>query len=375
MAFQIKDFASIVASAVNWMRSTQNKVTDFNVGSVARTMLEAPAIEIEELYLRMFIGLREAIPVAVYNTFGFAPLPAASASGTVRFSTAAPAAASILVPAGTAVRAPGKSLNYRTIGDAIIPIGQSFIDVLAACETPGATGNTGANTLTELVGTVSGVSTVTNTAPIINGRDVESEDDRLTRFRAYISTLSRGTVSAVLYGAKSASLKDSIGQVYEYVALASLEEPWLADDEQPVGLVNVFIHNGAANTSSDLVAEAQKIIEGYYMADGTPIPGWKAAGVKVVVDAATDQSVSVTAAMEIDVGYEAAAVIAEAQAALTFYLQGLTVGASVLRAELISIIKRDVPGVTNVTLTVPATDVAVPISAKAIPGAITLTVP
>jgi hypothetical protein len=38
MAFQIKNFVSIVAAMVNHMRATQDKITDFNVGSVARTL-------------------------------------------------------------------------------------------------------------------------------------------------------------------------------------------------------------------------------------------------------------------------------------------------------------------------------------------------
>ncbi len=55
MAFQIKDFTSIVASMVNHMRGTQKKVTDFQKGSVARTLVEAAAVENEELYLQMFL--------------------------------------------------------------------------------------------------------------------------------------------------------------------------------------------------------------------------------------------------------------------------------------------------------------------------------
>ena len=50
--FQIKDFASITASMINWLRANTTKVTDFNVGSVVRTMAEASAAEMEELYLQ-----------------------------------------------------------------------------------------------------------------------------------------------------------------------------------------------------------------------------------------------------------------------------------------------------------------------------------
>jgi len=83
MAFQIKSFAAIAASMINYARATQDEITDFSVGSVARTIMEAPAIEIEELYQRMLAGILEAIPVSVYRAFGFDPLEAAPARGYV----------------------------------------------------------------------------------------------------------------------------------------------------------------------------------------------------------------------------------------------------------------------------------------------------
>lgn len=358
---------------LNWLRSTQTKVTDFNVGSIVRTMLESVAIEIEELYLRMFIGLREAIPVSVYNTFGFASLPAAKASGTLRFTAPSAAVSPIIVHSGSAAQVPGKTLTYVTLSDATIAIGQTYVDVLAAADTAGTIGNTGTGTVTQIVGSIVGISSVSNNAPIINGLDQETDDDRLNRFRSYISTLARGTVASVLYGANSASLKDSLGQVYEYVALSALKEPWLTDSTQPVGLVLVYIHNGASATSSALVTQAQNVINGYYQSDGTPVQGWKAAGVKVVVAAASDYPVNVTGTIQINSNYPTSPTIAAAAAAIALYIQRLTVGASVLKSELTAILKRDIAGITNVHITLPVDDLPISINAKAIPGTITLT--
>ena len=81
--FQIKDFVSISAGSINHARAVTDKVTDWAPGSVARTLIEAPAVEIEELYLQMFLGLRDAIPVATFKSFGFEKLPAARAQGWV----------------------------------------------------------------------------------------------------------------------------------------------------------------------------------------------------------------------------------------------------------------------------------------------------
>lgn len=373
MAFQIKDFASIAASCINWMKANTTKVTDFNQGSVVRTMIEAPAAEIEELYLQMVIGLKEAIPVSVYNSFGFPALPAAAAGGTLRFTAPAPATDEIAIPIGSAARVPGGAISYVTRADAVIAIGQTYVDVVCAADVNGSVGNTGANTITEFVASIPGVSAVTNQQPFINGQDAETEADRLARFRDYIRTLVRGTISAVIYGAKLAKLVDGNGIVYERAASASLVEPYLTDTAQPVARVLVYIHNGASATSAPLVAEAQRIIDGYYDGDGNPVPGWKAAGVIVVVAAASDVAQNVTGNVYVAPGFVGADVVADAKAAIQVYIQSLPAGGDILKAELISIVKRDVPGVLNVTISTPAGDVAITPAQKAIPGTITLT--
>lgn len=376
MSFQIKDFASIVASQINWMRANTTRVTDFNLGSVVRTMMEAAAIEIEESYLQYFVGLKEAIPVSVFETFGFPAISAEAAGGILRFSTAAAATSNILIPAGTVVKAAVSEQNYATTAAASILIGQTYVDVLGAAQAAGVVGNADAGTITTLVTTVSGVAAVTNPAPWINGRDVETDDERKTRFQGFIGTLARGTKAAVEYGAKTARISNAAGVVTEYVAFATVVEPWIADSAQPIALVRVYVHNGAGATSAELVALAQKVVDGYYGADGiTPVPGsgWKAAGVQCIVSAAADVPVAVTGDVFVGAGNNAVEVVAAATRAVQAYIQGLTVGADVLLSEIVAIVMRDVVGVYNVVLSAPATDLAISASQKAIPGAVTLT--
>ena len=373
MAFQIKDFASITASMINWCKSVTDKITDFNIGSVVRTMMEATAAEIDELYLNFFIGIKEAIPVSVYNTFGFKKLSAEAASTTLRWSTSSPATAPIVIPAGSTAKVPGGSVVYATQSAAMIMIGQSYVDVLASAQTAGTAGNTGANTITEVTSSINGVSAVTNPQPVTNGRDEEKEEERLTRFQGYISSLAKGTVAAVNYGAKTAKLVSSDGLVTEYVAHANTVEPWRSDPTKAISLVNVYIHNGAGATSPALVARTQNVIDGYYESDGSAVPGWKAAGVKAVVIAASDKIVNVTGTLVLLTGYQLADVLPSAKAAISSYIQNLGVGESVIRSELIAIIKRDVDGIYNVILSAPSADVTCLVSEKAIPGTITLT--
>lgn len=370
--FQIKDFTSIVASMLNHMRGTQDKITDFNVGSVARTLVEAPAIEIEELYQNMFFGLKEAIPTSVFLSFGFDALPAEAASGVLRFSAPSPAAAQVVIPAGTRVTAIGGGLAYVTQSDAIIQIGQSGVDAMAWCETTGANTNVLAGTLTLLSAAIQGVGSVTNPAAFDNGRDLETDDERKARFQGYISTLPRGTVSAVAYGARSATVKDASGQTVESVRYAVIVEPYLTDTNIPVGLVECYIHNGVGGTSAELVASAQQIIDGYRLSDGTAVPGWKAAGVIVNTMAAPEVNVSVSGSLTVDSSANEADAIAAASAAVSDYLQTLNIGAPAIRSEIIAKIM-SVSGVYNVTLSTPASDIAVSAQQKIMPTTVALT--
>lgn len=370
--FQIKDFSSIAASLINVVRATSNKVTDFNRGSVVRTMLEATAAELEELYLQMYIGIKESIPVSVFTTFGFGRQAAEAASGTIRFSTGGGLASSVIpIPLGTIVRVPGTSLTYATTADTAIAIGNSYVDVLAAAQSIGLAGNVGADLITELVTAVTGIASVTNPSPFINGQDVETDDERRVRFQGFIASLARGTKASIEYGAKTVNLTDSLGAITEYVAHANVIEPWVTDSAQPISLVRVYIHNGASATSGTLVTRCQQVIDGYYDG-GTAVPGWKAAGVQCIVSAASDQAVNVTGTVTIAGGYSSVDVLAACTSAIKDYLQGMDVGEDVRLSEIIAIIRRDVDGAFNVTLTVPSGDVSVADNAKAISGTVTL---
>lgn len=375
MAFQIKDFKSIVASMINVLRASTRRVTDFNVGSVARTLLEAPAIEMDQLYQEMFHGLKEAIPVATYTSFDFGLLPAGPSSGVLTFYADGSATEDILIQTGTQAKNATTSKLYRTIADAIIPAGATEVSVSGVSEEVGAATNCAANAILELVGSIQGVTGVANLTPFRNGRDLETEPERKLRFQSFISTLNRGTNAALLYGASTAAVTDINGQVVERAVLIGIIEPY---EEDPVanlpGFVQIYVHNGTGGTSSSLVAQAQKVIDGYYTADGAPVPGWKAAGVKVTCYAASEVVVNVAGTITILPGYQSSDVLTAATTTARDYLLGLNVGKEAILAEIIERIMA-IPGVYNVALSSPTADTPATKSQKIMPGTVLLSAP
>lgn len=368
--FQLKDFRSILAGMVNRVRAVSTRLTDFHPGSVTRTLLEASAIEIEELYLQMYHGIIEAIPVAIYGAFDFSRRPAAAAYGYVTFSRATAAGADYPIPAGTAV-ATATGLSFVTADTVTLATGQTAVQALAVCAQAGVVGNVAAGSISVLTTSVTGIEAVTNAGAFTTGADAETEAQRKDRFREYIATLARGTRAALVYAAKLATV-ETAGLVTERVTQARIIE---YDDDggvTPIGIARVVIHNGASAASGALVERAQAIIDGYQNDAGEYVPGYKAAGVLAPVEAASLRQVAVTETLFLEQGFDAAAVAAAVEAAQTAYFAALGIGDAVLRAELIAA-AMGVPGVYDCTLTDPASNTPMSLDQVAVPGVFTVT--
>lgn len=373
MAFQIKDFRSITASMINLMRATTRKITDYNIGSVGRTLIEAPAAEMDQLYQEMFHGLKEAIPVATYNTFEFSLLPASASTGVLTFYAFGGHTADILIAAGTLCKNSTTNKLYRTTFDVFLVVGATEVSVAGVADTVGLDTNCDANSILLIVGSISGVSGVSNLTPFTGGRDIESEDERKLRFQGFISTLQRGTLAALRYGASTAVVRDVNGIVQERVVHIGIIEPYEVDPiANNPGFVQIYLHNGVGSTSPALVAATQTVIDGSYLPDGTPVPGWKAAGVVVICYAATEVVQDVTGIVTVLAGYQSVAVLSTCTSVVRDYLMALKIGESAILAEIIERIMA-VPGAYNVVLSEPAADIDITGSQKIMPGVVSLT--
>lgn len=371
MAFQLKDFASITASMLNWMKSVQQKVSDFRIGAIVRSMLEACAIEIDEFYKQAFIGLKEAIPVSIYTTFSFPALTATPTSGLIRVTIEAQSTI-VNLAAGTTWVPNSGGVNYTQTSSVNIAIGDTTADVPVAAVTAGVIGNLAAGATFAPSPVPTGFVSATNLTSWLNGIDNEDAADQKTRFNGFISTLQRGTPAAIQYGLTTVTITDTAGNVIERVVTSQVIEPWKTDVTQPVSLVNGYIHNGVGGTSGALLTQAQQVIDGYYDVNNNPVPGWKAAGVKAVIAIATEIPLNVTGVLTAQPGFDKPTLIAQAVPTVASYLQALPIANTALYAELIARVK-DIPGVYNFVLSTPTADTAGVTGQKIMPGTITIT--
>lgn len=371
MSFKIIRAETRLANMVAWFAGVANRqLTDFIVGSKLRTKFETVAVEMEAQDYQFYQAVKKAIPTSIYYAFGFNLRGAVRASGMVTFTAPGAAASDIQIPAGTkvatAATASSPAKIYETTALAVLATGQTTVAVLVQCTAAGGTGNTAADTITVLQTAISGISSVSNLVAFANGADQETEAARAARFTEFVTTLSRGTAAALIYAAKTAALTDSSGVITEQVVAACVTGP---PETGSAGVCNVYIYNGSDGASTDLVTRAQAIIDGYTDADGTAIPGYKAAGVIATVAAATLNEVDVTCNVLAGSGVTDEAVAS----VIATYLQSLDIGQGAIYHEIVERIMA-IAGVTDVAFTTPTANVAGEAGHKIVPGTITVTI-
>jgi len=355
-SFAPRTFLQILAVMVSHARAASLKLTDFNVGSVTRSWLEANAMAMDELWVQTANGINAAIPEAIYEGFNFDRLPATYAVGNITFFLDSAATDDVTIPAGTAVRSLGGAIEYITLSAGVIGEGTTEVTVPARSTTPGAAANVAPDTLTVpyTEGAINGLRS-TNRAPIDQGRDVESDAEREIRFADYILSLSRGTVASLIYAARLARLLDEGGSVSERVEHVAMREV--------PGTVWLYVHNGAGGTTRELVDLVESLIEGEAnYASGAYTPGYRSAGVEVIYFAAQDLLIGVHIEASLAIGYTKE----ETQEAAATALHNLyrTFAYDFLSVHHILTALYQVPGLRDITIVAPEHGFDIPVSGR-----------
>lgn len=360
--FTAKPFLAIVTDMIAYARAVNRDVTDYNVGSVARTLLEAPAIEIDALYQAYIAGLLDGIPTAIYQGFGFAALGAQAASGYVTFTAAEVPGEPLTVQAGTVVRDPLGTVTYATQASASIT--SLTATVLIAATVAGSAGNAIAGALTAYSPSIYGV-TVTNAEPVLGGSEAETAEDRRQRFARYIKSLARGTIASLEYAAYLGEVRSAGGLTMERVRNVTVEET--------AGRVNLYIHNGTGGTSQALVDAVTGIVEGEWdSANERWTPGYRPAGMRVDVHAMQEQAVDIAIEITADAGLRTTAFIAGIEAALGAAVRDGQRDGTLRPIELVNA-ALPLAGVDGATLISPTVAPTIPANTMLMPGTITIT--
>jgi uncharacterized phage protein gp47/JayE len=313
------------------------KITDFNVGSAVRTILEAVAAITEEVwYMLQFFVNKFFLDTSQgewldkrLNDLGMERKEGAKAYGLLTIGRASPSPISVSISAGTIFQNDTGELQFTTQAEVILHIGSAAVDVAAEAAEVGAAYNLAADTVLKQSGiALSGIEWA-KIKLMGGGEDIESDAAFKNRVPEYFDSLSRGTAAAVSYAAATVNGVESV----------TLKENYPAK-----GWFTVYIDDGSGVANQTLLQSVRAILEDY-----------RSFTVQYVVATAklTEFTAENQVAAKADVNTEA--VKAEVQTAIVSYVNALKMGVPVYLADLIYL-ARGVAGVENVKILAPTSD-------------------
>jgi len=266
--------------------------------------------------------------------------PATYASGSVIFARASAAPQRYDIPAGTTVATADRTLTYVTTEEGYIDIGSTAsAEIPISASEVGVIYNITPGTISAITTPVIGIDTVTNSAAITGGSDMETDAVFRARVMSYRAD-TRGTMEAI-----QAALLEIDG----VIGLSVVEDTGN-------NLVYVYITGGADTEIADVIDTVRP------------------AGISVLWSRPTQVSISVSATTT--------GAGASVESALTSYLDTLAIGDNVTYSALVAAAMSAAAGAAITALT--ATNgvstiytlgdvIATPAGSKAITGTITIT--
>jgi len=140
------------------------------------------------------------------NLFGVYRQLGQRSSGTVQFTTSSPATNIYDIPIGTQVAVPvnangSNPIYFATTAPAILAVGDTTVSVPVTSVLAGSFTNVPANSVSMLVNTIMGVTSVNNDSSITGGVDIESDTALRARWQATVFNNVTGTAGKYVYTA------------------------------------------------------------------------------------------------------------------------------------------------------------------------------
>lgn len=357
MGFIVKSFDEIVQDMVSYIVANSPQITDLTPGSVIRSFCEASGLCLEELYVAAYLGFRRYLDNIQETIFGFERKGGVKSTGNVIFSRTG-SSGDAPIPLGTEVKTTSGLSYYTTIAGQIDDGETDSDPIEVEAEAVGVTYNVAQDTIIIMADDIDDVESVNNDNATTGGVDSETDYQYKTRFQAYVEGLAKANIAGLLTGALSVDGITSVSVVELF---------------PPVSNVNVrlYVDDGSAGgVSAAKIIETQAVIDG----DGTDEnPGYRAAGVNVVVIAPSVVTQNITMTVTAISGVDTDQMETDINSALTTYVNNLGVGSDIIYNELVASVM-SVYGVSDVDITVPSGNVSITSSQVGRLGTVSMTV-
>ncbi len=342
---EIKTFDQIYKDVRNYIIAHQNKLTDFNEGSVLSSQVEAFAREMALLYINCRVGFSSHLRSLPYSIFNFQIKEGLKASAEVVFSRSKPFSYETPIPSGTIVSAGG--VNFLTTQIGYIKSGEkdsASISVIA--QNVGEKSNIGIGAIKTIVSTLpSDIISVNNVEPATGGENAEDWAAYADRFADYIVGLQRTNNTGILTGLNGLVRSMKIEEHFP-----PLDDLWN---------MTFYLEDGSGGMTDEALAEAKYIVDGDI---SKSISGYRAPGINVryLTPDIIPVSIEVTVNTERDIAnnIDQSIIRSDVQEAVQKHISNLKIGEQVLLSDLIVVLKR-MNFLSNVRITLPEEDIEI----------------
>ena len=319
-----RNYSELLADMKNYMSANQNKITDFNSGSIIMTMFEAVARIVERAYIDTRVGYQNNLRKIAYSIFDFYKKDGSYATVNLQFSRLSAGSSSVTIPVGT--RVSDGTYYFVTTESGTINAGETVSrDIAAIAEVIGVDYNVRANTLTIIESSVPAeVIAVNNAVKATGGADTESDTEMLARFKEYINGLQGTNEYGIESGVLAIDGVRSVGLVEHFPPKNNIYN------------VTCYVDDGTGNLTDSLKEKIEDVING---TDESDNPGLKAAGIMIDVLPATQVEVIISVTCTI---YRTETALAQAEIleALQTEINDLIIGEDVVWTSIILRLRR-----------------------------------
>ena len=338
------------------MRAAFAEETGFvpNDGCDMMVRLYALAAEVQSLLAQADWVLDQSFPQTAQGQYldyhaetrALARLPAARATGVLRFSAPSAAVTDYEIEAGSVAMTTGGA-RFETTEKATLRKGETSVDVPARAVEAGAHGNAIAGAVHVMSVYPVGITRCENPEAFSGGSDEESDEKLRERVLESYRRLPNGA---------NAAFYEQEAMRFPNVAAAKA-----VGRARGIGTVDVYVSTHGGAPGEALLGEIRSALQKK-----------REIAVEVAVQVPAETRVDVTAELEAEQGWTMREITDAAQEALQAYFTGERLGEPVYRAKLASILY-SVPGVKNYHLLAPAEDVAVDATELPVLGEVRLT--
>lgn len=343
MPFNYKDRDELKNSIIDNLTQSFNNTLDLSDGEPLRTIVEAFVEELDLQYWQLEQNYNSSFIDSAYGDdltnlvalLGISRNQSTMAKGTITFYRETPATQNYYIPEGTLVESipteEGIVVQFLTIEEANLLIGQTSVDVPIEATEGGSNGNVAPSAIRVINDPPTGIEGVINNESTAGGEEEEIDEELRERALAALETAGKGTLEAIKFYVNS---------------IEGIREVSVVDMARGIGTIDVLVLGELTPLPQEKIDEIEQKIDEV-----------KSAGIDSLLKQPELITQNVTVTLQLENGYALTDEIKDNVAiAIKEYINDLSIGERMILNQLRKYILNSNEAIIDISLTNPTTN-------------------